>query len=217
MPEAPRREAVVLIHGLWLSSFALGYLARGLKRAGFETHRFSYPSAHLSLRQGAERLNDFLRRIDTPVVHLVGQSLGGILIRALFHYFPGQRPGRVVTLGTPHQGSHAARRLLDRRWTRWMVGPAVREMEEGTPRAWSLPAREIGVIRGTLPIGLGRLVSRPSGVSDGLLTAEEAGLPGAVDDIALPVAHSGMLFSRAVLVQVCQFLRHGRFRHPGIT
>lgn len=213
MPETARREAVVLIHGLWLSGYALGYLARALRRQGFETHRFSYPSARTGLKQGAGRLNAFLQTLDVPVVHLVGQSLGGILVRALFHYFPGQRPGRVVTLGTPHQGSHAARRLLNRRWTRWMVGPAVRELEDGAPRAWPLPARDIGVIRGTVPIGLGRLVSRPAGVSDGLLTIEEASLPGATDDIALPVSHSGMLFSRAVVEQVCQFLRHGCFRH----
>jgi pimeloyl-ACP methyl ester carboxylesterase len=212
VPGAPRREAVVLIHGLWLSSYALGYLARGLRRAGFETHRFSYPSTRINLRQGAERLNGFLAGVDAPVVHLVGQSLGGILIRALFHYFPGQRPGRIVTLGTPHQGSHAAHRLLSRRLTRWMVGPAVREMEAGAPRVWPLPARDIGVIRGTVPVGLGRLVSRPGGESDGLLTVEEASLPGAADDIALPVAHSGMLFSRAVNEQVCHFLRHGCFK-----
>jgi pimeloyl-ACP methyl ester carboxylesterase len=213
VPAPARRDAVVLIHGLWLSGYALGYLARGLRRAGFETHRFSYPSARADFHQGAARLNAFLQTLDAPVVHLVGQSLGGILIRALFHYFPGQRPGRVVTLGTPHQGSHAARRLLSRRWTRWIVGPAVREMEEGVPREWRLPRRDIGVIRGTVPIGLGRLVSRPTGVSDGLLTVEEASLPGATDDIALPVAHSGMLFSHAVVEQVCEFLRMGRFRH----
>jgi pimeloyl-ACP methyl ester carboxylesterase len=213
VPQTARREAVVLIHGLWLSGYALGYLARGLRRQGFETHRFSYPSARTGLQQDAVRLNAFLQALDAPVVHLVGQSLGGILIRALFHYFPKQQPGRIVTLGTPHQGSHAARRLLNRRWTGWMLGPAVREMEAGAPRAWRLPERDIGVIRGTVPIGLGRLVARPTGVSDGLLTIEEASLPGATDDIALPVAHSGMLFSRAVIEQVCAFLRHGRFRH----
>jgi pimeloyl-ACP methyl ester carboxylesterase len=210
--ESRHSEAVVLIHGLWLSGYALGYLARGLRRQGFDTHRFSYPSAQLNLRESAERLNEYLKRIDAPAVHLVGQSLGGILIRALFHFFPDQRPGRVVTLGTPHQGSHAARRLLKRPWTRRMVGPAVQELDTGEPRVWPLPQREIGVIRGTVPIGLGRLVSRPIGVSDGLLTAEEASLPGATDEIALPVAHSGMLFSRAVLEQTSHFLRQGRFR-----
>jgi pimeloyl-ACP methyl ester carboxylesterase len=213
VPDDLRREAVVLIHGLWLSGVATGYLARGLRRAGYETHRFSYPSVRLGLRDDAARLNEYLRSVEAPTVHLVGQSLGGIVIRALFQYFPDQRPGRVVTLGTPHQGSHAARRLLKRAWTHRWLGRAVQELENGYMRGWPLPARDIGVIRGTVPIGLGRLVSRPDGESDGLLTAGEASLPGAADDIALPVAHSGMLFSRMVIEQVCEFLRQGRFRH----
>ena len=80
-------------------------LARRLRRHGFAVHAFSYPSARADLTANAARLARFLDALDAATVHLVGHSLGGILIRALFHFHPNRKPGRIVTLATPHGGS----------------------------------------------------------------------------------------------------------------
>jgi pimeloyl-ACP methyl ester carboxylesterase len=207
-------ETVVLVPGLWLPAASLTYLARGLARCGFETRCFSYPSVRGGLRANAERLNAFLARVDAPVVHLVGHSLGGVVIRALFQYFPAQRPGRIVMLASPLQGSRAAARVLRTRRGARLVGESVAELQGGSPARWPLPAREIGVVRGTLPVGLGRLVCRLRGPNDGLLELTETALPGATDSVDLPVAHTAMLVSRRAVTQVCHFLRHGRFARP---
>jgi len=211
MSATPPRETAVLVHGLWHSGGALALWARRLRRAGFEVRTFSYPSRHGGFRSASDRLDRFLGTIPTPVIHLVGHSLGGIVIRAMFHFHPHQRPGRIVTTASPHQGSSAAVALVRHRVGRWMVGATVAELATGVPRGWELPDRELGVIRGMRPIGLGRLVTRLSGANDGLLTAEEACLPGATDEIVLPVSHTGMLLSPAVADQIAYFLQHGRF------
>src|SRR5438105_8826090 len=105
------REMVVLVHGLWMKGWCMGLLAWRLQRAGFDTACFSYHSIGADLHENAVTLNDFLYDVSQGTVHFVGHSLGGIVIRSLFHYFPRQRPGRVVMLGAPNRGSVAAQRL----------------------------------------------------------------------------------------------------------
>lgn len=202
------------MHGLWLSGVFLFFLARHLRRCGFRVHTFSYASVRKDLRANAVDLQAFVARLDAPTVHFVGHSLGGIVIRALFHYFPQQRPGRIVTLAAPHGGSHVGERIARSGLGRRMLGASVRQLLARVPQGWTLPERDLGVISGTVPIGAGRLFSNRGGIGDGLLTLDEATLPGATDAIELRVAHTAMPFARQTGEQVCQFLRTGRFRHP---
>jgi len=211
-----RPQTVVLLHGLWFSGYILFVLARRLRRQGFTVHAFSYPSVRADLGANAERLARFLGTLDADIVHLVGHSLGGILIRALFHRHPQQIPGRIVTLGAPHGGSRVAQRLSRYAFWRWVMGKGVIQLLAGTLPPWTSPPREIGVICGTRSFGMGRLLVRDLPLpNDGLLTVKESALPVAREHLALPVSHTGMLFSREVAEQVGQFLMTGKFFSPG--
>ncbi len=173
---------------------------------------YSYSSVRADLATNAAHLARFLSGIDAGCVHLVGHSLGGILIRALFHHHPDQKSGRIVTLGTPHGGSRVARHLSRRAFWRRAMGQGVAQLLTGVSRDWPLPPREIGVISGARPFGMGRfLYRRLPRPNDGLLSADESALPGARDSLVLPVSHTGMLFSRAVARQVGMFLSTGYF------
>lgn len=207
-PKTP--ETVVLIPGLWFPALGLRYLGSCLARRGYDVRYFSYPSVRCDLTENAARLNRYLQRIEAPAIHLVGHSLGGILIRALFRFHPQQRPGRVVTLGSPHGGSRVARRKIVSPAWRIVMGRGVAQMLEGLD--WPLPDREFGVISGRRPFGLGRFSGeRLDAPNDGLLAEPETVLPGAADYLALDVSHSGMLFSRAAAQAVAAFLESGRF------
>lgn len=205
------RETVVLVNGLWLSDPALWVLARQLQHAGFNVHTFSYPSVRHDLRTNAARLNEFLSGVPGAVVHLVGYSLGGLVIRALFHFHPSQRPGRIVLLGSPQSGNRAAQRLARRHLGRMLLGRAVAELIAGTPQHWNWPAREIGVIAGSRSIGLGRLVTRLTLPNDGSVAVEETAVAGARARLVLPVAHFALLLAPVVARQVARFLRSGAF------
>ncbi len=206
-----REPSVVLVHGLWFPGCILTVLARRLRRQGFSVSIFSYPSVRSDLIVNATRLSRFLDTLEANTVHLVGHSLGGILIRALFQHHPRQKPGRIVTLGTPHGGSRVATHLSQSVFWRRVMGKGVAQLLAATPRQWA-PPRDIGAICGTRSIGIGRfLVHRLPHPNDGLLTVKESAYPAASEHLALPVSHTGMLFSRTVACQVAAFLKNGRF------
>jgi pimeloyl-ACP methyl ester carboxylesterase len=201
---------------LWLNRAALWPLARRLRQAGFSVYPFSYPSVHLDLHGNAARLAAFVRGIDAGTVHLVGHSLGGVVIRALLNDFPDLAPGRVVTLGSPHGGSIVGRQRARSRLWRLLLGRAVAQLNAGEPARWPVPPREIGTVSGTHSFGAARLVYRSlPRPNDGLLTVAETQWQGARDAITLPVSHTGMLLSARVADAVAAFLRHGSFAtHP---
>ncbi len=189
----------------------MSLLARRLRRQGFVVHLFSYPSVRADLSANATRLAQFLNTLDADTVHLVGHSLGGILIRALFHDHPQRRPGRIVSLGTPHGGSRVAQHLSRRACWRRAMGKGIAQLLAGEASHW-VPPREIGALCGTRSFGLGRFLYRGlPRPNDGLLTVKESAFPAAQEHLALPVSHTGMLFSREVARQVAAFLVTARF------
>ena len=205
------RESVVLVNGLWLADPALWLLARRLRRSGFRVHTFSYPSVRHDLLRNAARLHGFLARVPGATVHLVGYSLGGLIVRTLFHLYPQQRPGRLVLLGSPQTGNRAAQSMMRSRFGRALLGRSVADLVAGLPQAWGWPARATGVIAGNRSVGLGRLVARLAVPNDGSVAVEETPVPGPHAHLVLPVAHFAMLVAPVVARQVAQFLRDGHF------
>lgn len=211
MSPAQDREPVVLLHGLWLTGWAMTFIARQLRRGGFRPYLFSYPSVHGSLRQNATALRAFSDEIGGDVVHFVGHSLGGVVIQAMLAYCPPPRPGRVVTLCAPHRGNRAAQNLARRRWGPRMLGASMADLLNGGAPSCDLSTRELGIIRGDRSFGTGRLFSRLQEPNDGVVLVSEAELPGAADAITLHASHSGILLSRRAAAQTDHFLRFGGF------
>ena len=205
-------EAVVLIHGLWMPALVMGLLARRLRRAGWAAAVFAYPSRHATTRQNAARLAAFLETVDAPVVHFVAHSLGGLVLTQLLQDYPGQRPGRVVLLGTPYRGSRVARWFSRRGWGRWWCGLSLQGALLGDGPCWP-GDRELGVIAGSMPIGVGLVIPGLPRPHDGTVAVAETRVPGQTEQLILPVSHTALLFSAAVARQVAAFLATGRFFH----
>ena len=205
-------ERVVLVHGLWMHGAAMRPLGWRISRCGFQVARFSYRSVIRSLEENAQQLVDFLRAQDAGTLHVVGHSLGGLVALRALAMQDEPRVRRVVLMGSPLTGSVAGRALSRFRAGRWMLGRSLPLWSESVPLP-APPGVEVGVIAGSLPLGLGRLFARLPTPNDGVATFEETQHPGAVDSIALPVNHTGMLLSARVAQQTCTFLRDGRFGH----
>lgn len=211
--DAAGPDTVVLVHGLWMSGFQLGLLKRRIEERGnFRATEFSYPSLTGSMSDHARSLLDFAQSQKARRLHFVGHSLGGLVILRALQLTDDLPPGRAVLLGTPLQGSKAARgvaRFLP--FGKALLGAAVHEeCIDYSPREWS-GRRDVGVIAGSMGMGLGRLFAQLDTDHDGTVTVEETQLPGAKDHIVLETSHTGMLFSAGVAEQAAHFLRAGRF------
>lgn len=208
---AVRAEWVVLVHGLWMHGVALTLQRRRIARGGYHAVAYSYPTMQLTLEQNARRLGVFCAQLNDECIHLIGHSLGGIVILDMLRQAPPARPGRVVLMGSPYDGCTAATALGRSRAGKLMLGCSISEWLQRDKRGdWS--RFEIGVIAGSKNRGLGRIVAPELPVpNDGVVSVAETGVPGMRAQIVLPVSHTGMMFSKEVARQVLAFIDHGSF------
>ncbi|MBE0620713.1 MAG: alpha/beta hydrolase [Burkholderiales bacterium] len=207
------RQAVLLVHGLWMGGWIMQALCLQLSRRGYAAHAFSYASTAQSLDEHARRLAARIAELREPVVHLVGHSLGGLVILRCLKNHGEQRIGRVVLIGTPVRACMAGRRLEDLAGGKRLLG-ASRDIWRNLPEVFR-PGCELGVIAGSRPWGLGRMLVRLPGTNDGVVRLEETEVTGMRDRVVLPLSHSGMLVSAQVARQVAVFLERGAFDHGG--
>jgi pimeloyl-ACP methyl ester carboxylesterase len=210
------REAVVLVHGIWSNGIDLWRLRQRLSRAGYDCYMFNYHVWGKVPAKTARKLNDFVDRIEAPVVHFVGHSFGGIVILHMFDQFPFTKDGRIVLLACPVQGSAVGKRLARSPVTRWVLGQSPERGLAGDVPEWK-GWQDIGIIAGTFPMGMGMVAGGPEAPHDGTVSVSETQLKGATDFITLPVSHSGMLLSTPVAEQVITFLRAGKFDEDTVT
>ncbi|MCB1955704.1 MAG: alpha/beta fold hydrolase [Rhodocyclaceae bacterium] len=196
------------MHGLTMS-----LLAHRIRHRGFRTITYSYPSVRLGLDDNARRLRDFLVAQGEPGFHLVGHSLGGVIILRMLATLPHPPVHRVVLLGSPLQGSALARQLCQRPLMAHIIGRSM--------GAWLGPAPcaapsgcEVAVIAGTRCLAAARIFGGVARPNDGVVALSETRLDGETDRCVLHVGHSEMLLSRRVAGAAADFLARGRFAAP---
>jgi len=178
---------------------------------GFRCHVFRYHSVREPMAAVAASLRQLVVRIDAPQVHLLGHSLGSLVILRFLQHYAMVQPGRVLFLAPPVAGSRAAQFLGSFSLGRRALGLAIGEELLGDrTRRWDVD-RELGIIAGTAPVGLGHLLLTFCEDNDGVLAVSETELAGAKSRLCLPVNHSGMLLSARVAREAGSFLEHGRF------
>ena len=204
----PTTRPVLLVHGFAGTKSSLALIAHTLNARGMTVEAMSYPPLGMSVEQLAERVVTEVERIlvatGTDKVHLVGHSLGGVVIAlAIADSRLAGRVDTVITLGSPFGGSPWAGVLP--------FAEIVRELRTGSPM-------------------LRRLASTP--VPDGvrwlsLAAALDIVVPGMralpshaqVETITFDgVGHLGMLVSQQVIgciaAELCAQRTVGRERIP---
>ena len=107
---APTTRPVLLVHGFAGTKSSWALVANALNARGVAVEAMSYPPVGTSVQQLAERLVAEVERIlvatGTDKVHLVGHSLGGVVIaQAIADSRLTGRVDTVITLGSPFGGS----------------------------------------------------------------------------------------------------------------
>lgn len=214
----------VLLHGLGRTPASMMGIERALRAGGYDVENWTYPSRRERLPVLVDRIAARLEplAVSGRPLHLVGHSLGGLLLRGAAARLPGGgTPGRLVMLGSPNRGV----KLLTRLGTGWLsalFGQPVHDLVWDSPALLALgePAWQVGVIAGTRhmpPVTaagiLNALLYR--GVSgDGTVEVESAKWPGMVDFVQVHVGHTMMCQNRTVIAHVRHFVDHGRFTAP---
>jgi len=215
-------QCVVLVHGLWCRPLVMRYLAWSLRREGYGCVLPAYRSMRRSPAENAERLNHFLSDLDAEVIHLVGHSLGGVVI---LHALNNQQTmaesgvaralarGRIVLLGSPVQGAGIARKVAQISWLRPVLGRSYPMLAQPSPVDSATRSR-LGLVAGVASPGilgwLARLIIGPTAAGDGLVSRDEA----SIDEVPLQIvakSHGRLLFSSSVAHLVSDFLRDGAF------
>jgi pimeloyl-ACP methyl ester carboxylesterase len=197
---------VLLLHGLWMRPASLAVLARRLSRAGFAPERIGYAS----VRGGpALAIRDLARAARRSPCHVVAHSLGGLVTLAALEREPDLPIERVVCLGSPLCGSAAADGLARLPMIGATLGRSRELLREGC-RPWQGRA-QVGMIAGDRPLGLGQVLGRFDGDSDGTVAVAETRLAGLADHVVVPASHTGLVFSPLAARQAVAFLRDGRF------
>jgi pimeloyl-ACP methyl ester carboxylesterase len=205
------REAVVFVHGIWMTGLEMTPLRRRLRGEGLDCRQFRYPSLTATPEANAARLHRFLHSMEADVVHLVAHSLGGLVVLHLFDRYPMQRPGRVVMIGTPVNGSRTAACFARSPLTRWLLGRSIRRgLLGGAPR-WK-GGRELGMVAGARGIGIGTLFCRSLDTpNDGTVALAETRAPEIYAHLTVPHGHFALLWSEPVARAVAAFLKSGDF------
>ena len=163
-------QAIVLVHGLWMSRWSFFSIAKHLQALGYVVYRFAYKTSSRPFEFNQQKLKAFVNSRAEKTVHLVVHSMGGILsMRTL----PSLRkPGKLVMLASPINGSQAAKAMKTKRWSSWLLNYASEPLENGVvnPRVF----RESCMIAGTSnSIGIARLVTKLPKPNDGTVALEE--------------------------------------------
>jgi len=201
---------IALVHGLWNRGWSMVAMASRLRKRGHRVLVFSYPTRADTIDGHADELHRFLTEHATDQRHLVGHSMGGLVILNMLSRYDDLPAGRVVLMGTPVQGSGVVNRMKKLPGQDFIFGKVRDNLLWGfqhTPKG-----RETGMIRGTRALGIGQLTGRHGEPNDGSVSISETQLDGLTDSIELPVAHSEMLVSAEVVIQVEQFILHGKFK-----
>lgn len=207
-------ESVVLAHGLGRTRASMAVLAQRLEWAGYRVESIAYDSRGASFPEQMATLAAAVDRCcaEAPVVHFVGHSLGGLVIRG---YLADSRPpglGRVIMLAPPNQGSLFVEWLGDVPGgpeALGVVGSTLGTDSTDLPATLPPPDYEMGIIAGTRSVHpIGPIVI--PGPDDGIVSVEQARVEG-VPMLVLPRSHYLIMNSRHTAEAVIRFLRTGSF------
>ena len=207
--QTPSTDHVIVLHGIWMRGIAMLPLSRRLRAAGFSVDTLDYPSVVGSWNDSASRLANHWREPAGRKVHIVGHSLGGMLALDVAAQHSGLPDGRIVCLGSPLRGSAAAGRMGRLPGGHWLLGQSAEILKSGLA-PWR-GQRPVGVIAGSMPIGLGSVLGVLKPPHDGTVSVEETRLDGIDEHRVVEHTHTGLAFSNDVAELVIGFLRDGRF------
>lgn len=195
------KEFVILVHGLASHQLFLKWIGRHLRRVGYATRYWSYPSIFHSIDYHGSKFADEVRRYQVAEeierIHFVTHSMGGIVTRCALNRLDREKLGRWVMLAPPNRGSHVARKLAP---TLGRVCKTLTELSDSEDSFVNSLGDPTDIELGIITAARDRVVRR-----------EYTHLETAKSNLVVPAGHTTMLFRNQVLKAIESFLKSGDF------
>ena len=211
------KEVVILIHGFNNDESDMFPLKQHLQSVGYEAVTMNLPLRFSEIEdciaqfeeQFYQQLSDF-RYYDK--IHLVGFSMGGLVVRSFLARNIVPNLGRCVLIATPNQGTKLAD--MSEKWIKPMgqifkpiKSLRTNNLDIGDPM--NTPKPEIGVIAGnTNKHLLGIFLTKEN---DGMVEVESVKYQGMTDFVIKPFGHKEIHHQLEIANLVDLFLRTGKF------
>lgn len=211
-------KAVILVHGIVRSSKSFEAIAEKLKKEGYTTVGFDYPSTRTDIEDSAEYLHSVMQSLEgVEEINFVVHSMGGLVVRTYLDKHQDKRIKRMVMMGVPNRGANLADRLRKNSLYRLIYGPAGQQLgsdPEGLIAKLPTPEFEFAIIAGGRNnlSGYNPLVP---GDDDGTVSVTSARLDGAADFLLVNCLHSFLMKNDAAIAATLQFLETGKLRKDG--
>lgn len=196
-------EVVVLLTGYAAPPTLFLPVRRYLEREGFRAESWAYDSLAGSVKMHGAALAEHLRALDRDAavgkIHLVGHSMGSVIVRTAVGAYLPKKMGRVVLAAPPNRGA----RLAD-----WALRLGRRDT--AALELSSQPDSLVNSMPSFAHVEFGVLAAR----FDHVVAKASTHLEGERDHLLLNAPHTVILHPAAGR-QIAHFLRHGRFSRPG--
>jgi triacylglycerol lipase len=214
---ASRNEHVIILHGLWRTSFAMNKAEAFFQEQGYQVHNLSYPSTEDTIESlVALYLAPEFAKISKQqpnTIHFVTHSMGGILVRQFLQDHRPQNLGKVVMIAPPNSGSQLNDVFPDAKWLHSRPGPAAMQIS-ALPDSW---VNQLGPVNFELGVIAGN--SNRNWLTDWLIPSDDDGavsvastrVEGMDDFLIVPQSHVKIRRSETVLKQAAHYLKYGVF------
>ena len=192
---------VVVLHGLYMSGFVMRPLCARLEKSGLKILNLTYNTLSPDRAAIFDKIDRFINGKPTA---LVCHSMGGLVARAYLeaNSLQSRHVEKVITLGTPHKGSHIAKQMQQKGFEMLLKNSVEFLLSENGD--WPFNAK-LYSIAGDLPIGLMPLIAKGS-VSDGTVLIDETKLNGMAEHKVFHLSHTSMIYSRQVMDYIIKLI-----------
>lgn len=206
----PDADAVILLHGLWRSVWAMEPMAKYLNQHGYHTINVPYPSFTKPMEEIMQVVHQAVTQHGGKrTIHFVTHSLGGIVTRKLLNELTPQQTGRVVMLAPPNQGSEIVDWLARCSPMKFGLGPAGMQLSSSQINAPSLPEQTDTAIimgkRSNIPFFRWLLDHD----NDGIVSVERGKIDGMNEFHILDTDHTFIATDPRVMKKTVKFLQDG--------
>ncbi|MCH9852626.1 MAG: alpha/beta hydrolase [Alphaproteobacteria bacterium] len=214
-------QCVVFLHGLAQRAESMQYLANYIETIGFQVQNIIYDSKSSKIETLARAVENGIglcQLNDASTIHLVGHSLGAILIRQYISTSATNNIGKIVLIAPPNRGSPIVN-LLARNKERTAEKYGIAFLELGQGKEYfvnNIPivgVSSIGIIAGSGKSTRNEYLFSMwiKGVDDGMVAVQSTRLKGVKHHITVPYSHHDIIYATDVHEQVAHFLFNGKF------